>query len=219
MAYNSLWFDLMQLRLRSAPTAARSAVVFEGALLRCVPGSRSLDSLRPRARRSATVGCHRWNVYRAGGAVRSCLRVSLRLRLAAPHLTDLPELIGGCLTVPAHRSAPLRSVAGTCTSSLLAPCSASRSSLVQTLSFPTARSTELPPKGVPSFYTARLWAGGARTLKRVRREWGACPPHGATKCGRWLSGQRPERTPRQGAKVTRRISGESEPLCVAGASH
>jgi len=32
-------------------------------------------------------------------------------------------------------------------------------------------------------------------------------------------GQRPERTPQQGAKVTSRISGESEPLCVAGASH
>ncbi|MCX6690425.1 MAG: hypothetical protein NTZ39_12165, partial [Methanoregula sp.] len=100
MAYNSLWFDLMQLRLRSAPTAARSAVVFEGALLRCVPGSRSLDSLRPRARRSGTVGCHRWLLCTGPGKpFGHVCESSLRLRLAAPHLTDLPELIGGCLTV------------------------------------------------------------------------------------------------------------------------
>ena len=46
------------------------------------------------------------------------------------HLTSLIHrgLSGRCFTVPAHRSAPLRSVAGTCSSSLLAPCSASRSS-------------------------------------------------------------------------------------------
>ena len=98
MVYNSLWFDLMQLRLRSAPTAARSAVVFEGALLRCVPGSRSLDRLRLRARRSASVGCHRWFLCTGQGApFGHVCESSLRLRLASPHLTDPPGFIRGAL--------------------------------------------------------------------------------------------------------------------------
>jgi hypothetical protein len=55
----------------------------------------------------------------------------------------------------------------------------------------SSRPDNRPPSGELSCPTTRPWVGGARTLKRVRREWGACPPHGATKCGRGVSGPAP----------------------------
>ena len=54
--------------------------------------------------------------------------------------------------------------------------------------------------------------GGRSTARRVVSVGMLAHPRKRTKCGRWVVAQRPEVAPLQGAKVTNRISGESEPL-------
>ena len=69
--------------------------------------SLSLDRLRPRAVRSATVGCHRWFLCTGQGVpFGHVCESSLRLRLASPHLTDPRRLIQGALR--SRLIAPLR---------------------------------------------------------------------------------------------------------------
>ncbi|OPY37343.1 MAG: hypothetical protein A4E35_01258 [Methanoregula sp. PtaU1.Bin051] len=76
------------------------------------------------------------------------------------------------------------------------------------------------PKAGLSQWTARPLGGGRSAARRVVSGGMLAHPRKRTKHGRrGTVAQRPERAPRQGAKVTSRISGESEPLCVVRVSH
>ncbi|MFA5413931.1 MAG: hypothetical protein WC295_00445 [Methanoregula sp.] len=72
-----------------------------------------------------------------GRGCRSVMFASPRFGSGSLHFTSL--IHRGLSGVPYGPGSSLRSVAGTCSHSLLAPCSASRSSLVQFLPITSAR--------------------------------------------------------------------------------
>ena len=102
-------------------------------LMLCLYRSTASD-LAPCARRPSAVIA---GFCVPGRGCRSVMFASPRFGSGSLHLTSL--IHRGLSGVPYGPGSSLRSVAGTCSSSLLAPCSASRSSLVQALPITSAR--------------------------------------------------------------------------------